>query len=222
MSNAAPAHDGPITIGGRPGRTLEGILTVPAADLRGAAVVCHPHPQYQGTMNSPVVVATCEALVAHDIATLRFNFGGAGRSQGTFSGGPEEIADTQAALVALGARLPSPGPLARSCTTLVGYPFGAWIALQTAAREPAISHVIAIAPPLDFFEWQSLGALRQSVSIIAAAEDQFCDAARLAAAVQQAGPRTRVVATVSGTDHFFGGFENDVAAACAACLDCSA
>jgi len=217
MAHDTARHDGPITIGDRPGRLLEGVLTVPAGHPRGAAVVCHPHPQYQGTMDNGVVVATCEALVAHDIATLRFNFGGAGRSEGSFSGGPEEIADTLAALTALGARLPSPGPTLPR--TLVGYSFGAWIALQTAARQPTIPHVIAIAPPLDLFEWKSLGALQQAVSIIAAADDQFCDAGRLAEVVRQAGPHTRVVATVSGADHFFGGFERDVAAACAAaCL----
>jgi alpha/beta superfamily hydrolase len=161
-------------------------------------------------MDNDVVLAICDALRTRGFAALRFNFGGVGRSQGDYSGGSEEIEDTGAAIATLGARLPPALPL-----VLVGYSFGAWVALHTAARQPQIRHVVAIAPPLDFFDWQSVGIVEQSVSIIAAARDQFCDAARLASVLREHAAHVDLAATIPGTDHFFAGFEAQVGTACA-------
>jgi alpha/beta superfamily hydrolase len=210
MSDPSEQQWEPVTIDAGPGRTLEGVLSWPRAGARGGAVVCHPHPQYGGAMDNGVVVATCDALHGRGFATLRFNFGGVGRSQGAYGGGPEEIEDTGAAIAMLGARLPPALPL-----VLVGYSFGAWVALHAAARQPQVRHVVAIAPPLDFFDWRSVGIVQQSVSIIVAARDQFCDSARLASVLREHAAHVDLAATIPGTDHFFGGFEAQVGAACA-------
>ncbi|MEK7873888.1 MAG: alpha/beta hydrolase, partial [Chloroflexota bacterium] len=85
---------------------LEGSLGLPDR-LTGAVpgvVVCHPHPLYGGDMNNSVVIAMCGALLDRGIATLRFNFRGAGGSGGSFDGGIGERDDARAALAFLAER----------------------------------------------------------------------------------------------------------------------
>ena len=89
--------------------TLEGRLTLPDGGAPRAAVVCHPHPMYGGSMDNNVVEAVLEALWHRQFATLRFNFRGVGRSQGRYDGGIGEISDAAAAPadeVRLGRRRP--------------------------------------------------------------------------------------------------------------------
>ena len=81
------------------GPRLAGILHLPDGPTPcPAAVVCHPHPLMGGTMDSAVVVAVCGGLAVRGWATLRFDFRGAGRSEGTFDGGHGEIDDVAGAL----------------------------------------------------------------------------------------------------------------------------
>ena len=63
-------------------------------------VLCHPHPQYGGTMRSIVISALFEALPAHGIACLRFNFRGVENSEGVYAEGRDEPNDVLAALAA--------------------------------------------------------------------------------------------------------------------------
>jgi len=202
----------------QPARALEAVLARPAATLRGGAVLCHPHPQFQGSMDNAVVVAVSRALVVSGFAALRFNFGGVGRSQGRYSGGPEEVEDTRAATNALEGHLPPGAPI-----NLVGYSYGAWVALQAGPGNHRVRRVVAIAPPLSLFDWNSLGTIPQPVSIIAAEHDQFCPAEKLARLASEHGKAVTVQATIAGADHFFWGFEDEVGIACAsACAERSA
>jgi alpha/beta superfamily hydrolase len=79
--------------------TLEGLLAKPDGDrlVRGA-VVCHPHPQYGGSMYNNVVDAVLAAMWKKEWATLRFNFRGVGESEGEHSGGAGEAEDAAAAV----------------------------------------------------------------------------------------------------------------------------
>lgn len=51
-------------------------------EVRGAAVVAHPHPSHGGHMDHPVVVAAAERAAAHGLTTLRFDFRGVRQSEG--------------------------------------------------------------------------------------------------------------------------------------------
>src|SRR5216683_1674166 len=77
--------------------TLEGLLSEAAAPS-DTAVVCHPHPQYGGSMYNNVVEAILDALWALGYSTLRFNFRGVGNSDGEYGGGEGEVQDAIAAV----------------------------------------------------------------------------------------------------------------------------
>ena len=85
-----------LTIG-RPPRLLEADLAAPEGAPRAGAVLCHPHPQYGGDMENPVVVAAGRALVSAGVAALRFNFGGVGASQGASTSLAQNEKDARAA-----------------------------------------------------------------------------------------------------------------------------
>ena len=64
------------------------------------ALVLHPHPLHGGTMNNKVVYTLYQTFVRRGFSTLRFNFRGVGRSQGSFDRGEGELADAAAQLLA--------------------------------------------------------------------------------------------------------------------------
>ena len=76
--------------------------------LRGAAVVCHPHPQHGGTMHTKAVFRAAQALAGVGFDALRFNFRGVGTSTGSYGGGPGEEEDVRAVLLAWGRRSTTP------------------------------------------------------------------------------------------------------------------
>jgi uncharacterized protein len=184
-----------LTIG-RPPRTLAACLEPPDGTPHAGAIVCHPHPQYGGDMENAVVVAVARALARVGISALRFDFG-------DFSGGSAEVEDARTALAALRDVLPAGAPLA-----LVGYSFGAWVALRAAHEGAEVAHVVAVAPPLAFLDWAFLPALRVPVAFVVGDADQFCDGGRL-----RRVPEAIRVRVLAGADHFLVGREADVAAA---------
>jgi hypothetical protein len=154
-------------------------------------------------MDNPVVVAVVGALARAGIAALRFNFGGVGRSGGRYDDGREEQCDVGAAEAALAERVPG------APRSIVGYSFGAWVGAMAARGLPGLERVVAIGPPLAFFDWGFVRELRAPLDVVVGDRDQYCPAdalARLGAAV-----RHRTV--LAGADHFFTGRGADVARA---------
>lgn len=128
-----------FTIDG-PGGRLEVLLEKPASgNARGSAVICHPHPLQEGTMQNKVVHTLARAFVARNILALRFNFRGVGQSEGRFDEGRGELQDALA--VARSAEDRAPGaPL-----WFAGFSFGAAIAVRAAAEWDAAG-LISVAP----------------------------------------------------------------------------
>ena len=76
-----------------PGR-LEALLwTTRRPHRRAPALVCHPHPLFGGTLHNKVVFQTAKALHARGFPVLRFNFRGAGLSEGVHDKGHGETGD---------------------------------------------------------------------------------------------------------------------------------
>ena len=158
-------------------------------------------------MHNPVVVAVTEALARAGVAALRFNFGGVGASEGRAGQGTEEQCDVGAAEAALAARMPPGTPLA-----IVGYSFGAWAGMLAALGLPRVARVVAVAPPLAFFDFDFVRTLRPRLDVVVGDRDQYCPRDALERLAAAHPVRTAILA---GADHFLGGFEADVARAVA-------
>ena len=125
---------------------LEALLDRPPSAPRAAAVFAHPHPLYGGTMHTKAVYQSAKALVRIDVAVLRFNFRGVGRSAGKHDAGPGEMDDFRAALDYLAAQFPGL-PL-----WAAGFSFGAWIAGTVGPSDPRVELILTIAPPVDRYD----------------------------------------------------------------------
>src|SRR5262249_17513876 len=81
-----------------PSGKLEALLNAGEPDATHAAVICHPHPLYGGTMHNKVVYNAMKALSGFGFPALRFNFRGAGLSEGKHDEGRGEVEDVRTAL----------------------------------------------------------------------------------------------------------------------------
>lgn len=187
-------------ISGPAGR-LEALLEEPAnADtgVRAAVVLAHPHPQYGGTMHTKVVYQTAKALGRIGCAVLRFNFRGVGLSEGAYADGTGEIADFRAALDFMRQRYPASG------LWTAGFSFGSWIALTVGASNPAVSTLIALAPPLARYDFEPVRVSPKAKFFIQGEFDELCplkEMQRFYARAEE--PKELVV--IDGADHLFDG-----------------
>jgi len=123
-----------IDLEGPAGR-LEGLLDdAPGAPF--AAIVCHPHPRFGGTMLNRATHRLAKAVQARGGAALRFNFRGVGRSAGAYDGGTGEAADAAAAIDWLARERPGLPLLA------CGFSFGAWMALLAGGFDARVGGLL--------------------------------------------------------------------------------
>jgi alpha/beta superfamily hydrolase len=181
-----------------PAGSLEAVFRVPAGAPARAALLCHPHPLYGGSMHNPVVFRAARALHRCGFATLRFNFRGVGRSTGSFDGGKGEREDARAALEALASRLPGL-PI-----TLLGYSFGAWVGFEAAAADSRVADLIGIGIPLTLWPFSFLKRTDKPVLVVQGSEDAFGPLPAVRRLVAELGPRARL-AVVHGAGHSFEG-----------------
>lgn len=185
------------------GLAIEGRLAV-SQGARSAVVVCHPHPLYGGNMENSVVRSVVQRLQQEGVATLRFNFRGAGRSEGRYDEGNGETADARAACHYLIER----SGAAR--LTLAGYSFGAVVGLRAGHDDGSVERLVAIAPPLGLFAVDFLGGCTKEKLFLIGDRDQYCPLDvfdRVIAGLSQPLAAERL----AGADHFFSGFEDDLA-----------
>ena len=189
------------------GFVLEGIFERPRGKTPfPAVVVCHPHPLYGGDMYNNVVSVICQALVQESIATLRFNFRGVGRSEGSHEEGVGEQEDVSAALDLLESR----EWIYRGRIGLAGYSFGTKAAMPVALREQRVRAVALVSPFLNDADWQRLKTYVVPKLFICGSEDSFISPHKMKRLVGEAAP-PRECEVVSGADHFWRGFEGKIA-----------
>lgn len=188
----------PIALHTRDGLTLEAERARPPAGTPtiAAAVLCHPHPQFGGSMRAVVVSPLFEALPRLGVDCLRFNFRGVERSEGSYGNGVDEQLDARAALIAQHDEVDGV-PLVS-----VGFSFGADVALQVT--DDVVDAFVAIAPPLHFGGAGDAIAHDPRPKLVVLAERDDFRAASEVAATAGAWPDTRVE-IVGGASHFFVG-----------------
>ncbi|MGC2277907.1 MAG: alpha/beta family hydrolase [Candidatus Binatus sp.] len=192
--------------------TLEGLIANPGGDAP-AAVVCHPHPIYGGSMYNNVVEAMLAALWQLGYATLRFNFRGVGGSDGEHDGGPGEVDD---AIAAMGYLLAQPG-VRKAGAVMAGYSFGAMVAVSAGYERAEIARIVAVAIPLAMADARIPDGASKPVLLVSGERDSYSPVAGLQALKSKIGDTARLE-IVAGTDHFFGGCEAELSRVIAAAL----
>ena len=165
------------------------------------AILLHPHPQGGGTMNNAIVQAMYQSFVRRGFATLRFNFRGVGRSQGTFDQGVGELSDAASALDWLQQFNPE-APV----TWVGGFSFGAWIGMQLLMRRPEIKGFISVAPPANMYDFGFLAPCPSSGLIVQGLSDEVVAHGAVQKLVDKLKTQKHITITyetVPGANHFF-------------------
>ncbi len=190
-----------------PAGRLEALLNAGTENATHAAVVCHPHPLFGGTLHNKVVFHTMKALNSFGFPVLRFNFRGAGLSDGEHDHGNGEVEDVRTALDWLAAEFHLP-------LIFAGFSFGAAVGLRAACPDTRVKALIGVGVPAipvaadaeapRSYTFDFLRECAKPKLFVSGARDQFGPRAKLEALVASvAEPKKLVV--IEGADHFFEG-----------------
>ena len=157
-------------------------------------------------MLNNIVAAICQILAQHSIAAFCFNFRGVGNSEGTFGEGIAEQEDIKAALDFIS----SAPDIDRKRIGLAGYSFGASVALPVALRDAQVGLLALVSPPLSDSGWEQLKEYRQPKFLIVGDADSLIPLERFQQQSQDI-PDPGQYQIVSGADHFWWGYEEEVA-----------
>ena len=186
---------------------LEGVWHLPEANGPfPAVIVCHPHPLYGGSMSSNVVFSICQALALSNIAALRFNFRGVGKSGGKFGGGIAEQEDVKAALAFV---LATPN-IDHQRIGLAGYSFGGGVAVPVAVGEERVKMLALVSPALLDTGGEQLKGYKKPKFIIIGENDDVIPQRELREWFE-AIPEPKQYEVIAGADHLWAGFEEEVA-----------
>lgn len=188
---------------------LESLINEGRPEAAYAALVCHPHPLYGGTLHNKVVFHAMKTLNGFGFPVLRFNFRGAGRSEGQHDQGRGEVEDVRTALAWLHAEYRRP-------VIFCGFSFGAATGLRAACSDERVAGLISLGTPVSaegrIYTYGFLESCVQPKLLISGSRDQYSPQESLKAAFQAAsGPKQ--LALVEGGDHFFEGHLPEMQAA---------
>ncbi len=190
-----------------PAGNLEALLNAGAENATHAALVCHPHPLFGGTLHNKVVFHTMKALNSFGFPVLRFNFRGTGLSHGEHDYGKGEVDDVRTALDWLDGEFHLP-------LIFAGFSFGAAVGLRAASSDSRVKALIGVGVPVapvaadneeprvytyDFLRDCTLPKL-----FISGARDQFGPRSKLQELVNSI-PEPKKLVLIEGGDHFFEG-----------------
>jgi alpha/beta superfamily hydrolase len=182
-----------------PAGRLEALLEEPEETApRGAALVCHPHPQHGGTMHNKVVYRIARGLRGAGLAVLRFNYRGVNLSEGSYAHGEGEREDARVALEYLRDRYPE------LPYTLAGFSFGSRIVLQLGCERAGARQVIAVGFPTVYQDRAYLDRCTVPRIFVQSTRDQYGPVEELTAFTETL-PEPKQVVLVDAQDHFFAG-----------------
>ena len=183
------------------------MLNAGAETAAHAALVCHPHPLFGGTLHNKVVFHTMKALNSFGYPVLRFNFRGTGLSQGEHDNGIGEVDDVRAALDWLDREFHLP-------LIFTGFSFGAAVGLRAASPDPRVKSLIAVGTPVvpvaadtempRNYTYEFLRDSAKPKLFVSGARDQFGPKAKLEELIASV-PEPKKLVLIEGADHFFEG-----------------
>jgi uncharacterized protein len=190
-----------LSLAGAAGR-LEALLNAGSPTATHAAVVCHPHPLYGGTLHNKVVFHAMKALNSFGFPVLRFNFRGTGLSEGEHANGVDEVEDVRTALDWLEREYALP-------VICAGFSFGAAVGLRAAYDDPRVPALIALGLPAlpvegRNYDFEFLRQCAKPKLFVSGSRDQYAPSGKLEALVETFAEPKKLVRIEAG-DHFFEG-----------------
>jgi alpha/beta superfamily hydrolase len=184
-----------------PAGRLEALLNAGSAAATHSALVCHPHPMFGGTMHNKVVFHAMKALNSFGFQVLRFNFRGAGRSQGEHAEGRGEREDVSAALDWLDREFHLP-------IVFAGFSFGAAVGLRVACPDPRVTALVSLGTPVEAegraYSFRFLASCMKPKLFVSGSQDPYGPREALEEVVARAADPKKLV-FIEDADHFFAG-----------------
>ncbi|HEV2470940.1 MAG TPA: alpha/beta fold hydrolase [Candidatus Sulfotelmatobacter sp.] len=190
-----------------PAGRLEALLNAGAENATHAAVVCHPHPLFGGTLHNKVVFHTMKALNGFGFPVLRFNFRGTGLSEGEHDYGMGEVEDVRTALDWLDREFHLP-------LIFAGFSFGAAVGLRASSADARVRALIGVGVPVApvqadteeprIYTFEFLRDCAKPKLFVSGARDQFGPPSKLEALAASV-PEPKKLVIIEGADHFFEG-----------------
>ena len=174
-------------------------------------VMTHPHPLYGGEMHNHVVEAVLEVYRSRGYSTLRFNFRGAGRSQGTHDRGQGEQVDIASALAFMTS-------LGKKGIDLAGYSFGAWVNARGIEKYHSVRRLVMVSPPVTFMDFGFLKAESRIGLVVTGSLDEIADPLQVERLIPGWNPEA-LLRIIPDADHFYGGKTRELQAAIGDFLD---
>ena len=179
---------------------IEGLLN--QRDEKKGVVVTHPHSLYGGDMNNLVVESIVHVYHMKGYSTLKFNFRGVGRSQGTHDNGFGEQKDVLSALSFL-------ADMGMDRIDLAGYSFGAWVNAHALQKDTLTKQMIMVSPPVGFMDFKSIVTMDTLKFVVTGNRDDIAPADVIEKMISTWNPNARFE-VIDGADHFYGGFLNQL------------
>jgi len=181
-----------------PAGKLEAILKEPAGAVTRAAIVCHPHPLFGGTMHNKVVFRIARAFADAGFAVLRFNFRGTGRSEGEHDSGRGEQDDLRTAIEFIERRFPG------AEIWLAGFSFGSAVMLRAAACDDRVRAIIPVGVPVSRQDFSDVAHCNKPKLLIQGSNDQYGPLDQLERFFESLDePKQMII--IHDADHFFEG-----------------
>jgi alpha/beta superfamily hydrolase len=186
-----------------PAGKLETVIEEPEDQApREAVLICHPHPQFGGTMHNKVVHRMARGMRRAGAVALRFNYRGVNMSEGIYDNGAGELEDARAALEFLRSRYPE------LPFSLAGFSFGSRIILRLGCEIRGERRLIAVGFPAADSASRMLGAGEIPRVFIQSTNDEFGPRDAMESYFA-ALPGPKQLIWVEARDHFFAGALDD-------------
>ena len=169
----------------------------PAQANHPVVVICHPHPEFGGTLNNKVVHTLARAAVEQGLTAIRFNFRGVGESEGCFDQGEGELDDLLCVMEWARTKYPAQ-PIC-----LAGFSFGAYIAAR-AAQQNNIQRLLLVAPSVTLYDMSGINNIPVPWTVIQGMADEIIPAKQVLDWVNRQ-KRPPVLHQLEGVSHFFHG-----------------
>jgi uncharacterized protein len=183
--------DGPV------GR-IEAIIREPDGPVTRAAIVCHPHPLYGGTMHNKVVFRIARSFQEAGFSVLRFNFRGTGLSDGEHDNGVGEQDDLRAALNFVAKKYPD------AAVWVAGFSFGAAVLLRAITCDERVRAIIGAGVPFPKYDFTTAPQCKKPKLFVQGELDEFGPPEELERLVDTFD-EPKELKIIPDADHFFDG-----------------